>query len=251
MEWKFIPKKAPWFGGFWERLIALTKNCLKKVLGRTHITLATLQTMVVEIEAVLNDRPLTYISEDSQDSQPLTPSHLLYGRRITRLPYEHVADIHDISDISKRARTLAHLLEHFRNRWKREYLTSLREFHKASGNNLQQIKVGDVVLIHNDGPRVQWKLAVVENLHEGADGLIRAADLHTSSGKTNRPIVPLEVTADEREPVKDTVVTEHDKIDDPIDRPPKRISATKAARQISEWTKIIHAPPPPPEDVEN
>ena len=96
--------------------------------------------MVVEIEAVLNDRPLTYISEDSQDPEPLTPSHLLYGRRITRLPYEHITDVHDTdygdtSDISKRTRTLAHLLEHFRNRWKCEYLTSLREFHKASGHN--------------------------------------------------------------------------------------------------------------------
>ena len=54
VEWKFIPNKAPWFGGFWARVITLTKNCLKKILGRTHITLATLQTMVVEIEAVLN-----------------------------------------------------------------------------------------------------------------------------------------------------------------------------------------------------
>ena len=256
VEWKFIPKKAPWFGDFWERLIALTKNCLKKVLGRTHITLATLQTMVVEIEAVLNDRPLTYISEDSQDPEPLTPSHLLYGRRITRLPYEHVTDVYDTdygdtSDISKRARTLTHLLEHFRNRWKREYLTLLREFHKASGHNSQRIKVGDVVLIHDDGPRMQWKLAVVENLREGGDGLIRAADLRSSNGKTNRPIVrlyPLEVTADDREPVKDTVVTEHDKTNDPVDRPLKRIAATRAARQISEWTKTIRTPP---EDVEN
>ena len=255
VEWKFIPKKAPWFGGFWERLIALIKNCLKKVLGRTHITLATLQTMVVEIEAVLNDTPLTYISEDSQDPEPLTPAHLLYGRRITRLPYEQVTDVHDTdygdtSDISKRARTLTHLLEHFRNRWKREYLTSLCEFHKASGHNSQRIKVGDVVLIHDDGPRMQWKLAVVENLREGGDGLIRAADLRTSSGKTNKPIVrlyPLEVTADDREPVKDTVMTEH-KTNDLVDRPPKRIAATRAARQISEWTKTIRAPP---EDVEN
>ena len=68
--------------------------------------------------------------------------------------------------------------------------------------------MGDVVLIHDDGPRMQWKLPVVENLHEGGDGLIHAADLRTSSGKTNRPIIrlyPLEVTADDREPVKDTV----------------------------------------------
>ena len=56
-EWKFIPKRAPWFGGFWERLIGLTKSTLKKILGRAHATLESLQTIVVEVEALLNDRP--------------------------------------------------------------------------------------------------------------------------------------------------------------------------------------------------
>jgi len=53
--WKFIPKRAPWYGGFWERLIGLTNMTLKKVLGRTFISLTGLQTIFTEIEAVLND----------------------------------------------------------------------------------------------------------------------------------------------------------------------------------------------------
>ena len=115
VQWKFIPKKAPWFGGFWERLIGLTKNCLKKVLGRAHISLTTLETMVTEIEAILNDRPLTYLSDNTQDPDPLTPSKLLYGRRITRVLHELVTDLDDRDygdtlDISKRARVLAHLI---------------------------------------------------------------------------------------------------------------------------------------------
>ena len=88
VQWQFIPKRAPWFGGFWERLIGLTKTALKKVLGRASVNLVMLQTLVVEIEAILNDRPLTYVSSDVKDQQPLTPSHLLYGRRITALPNE-------------------------------------------------------------------------------------------------------------------------------------------------------------------
>ena len=79
IQWKFIPKHAPWYGGFWERLIGLTKNVLKKVLGRSFITFETLQTLAVEIEGVLNDRPLTYLPTDIDDPHPLTPSHLLYG----------------------------------------------------------------------------------------------------------------------------------------------------------------------------
>jgi len=75
VEWRFIPKRAPWFGGFWERLIGLTKSALKKTLGRTHATLESLQTVIVEIEALLNDCPLTHVSPDIRGQEPITPSH--------------------------------------------------------------------------------------------------------------------------------------------------------------------------------
>lgn len=87
VTWRFIPKRAPWFGGFWERLIGLTKASIKKVLGRSYVSLLDLQTIVVEVEAILNDRPLTYVSSDLCDPEPLTPAHLLYGRRIVSLPH--------------------------------------------------------------------------------------------------------------------------------------------------------------------
>ena len=87
IKWQFIPKRAPWYGGFWERLIGTTKTTIKKVLGRSFISLEALQMLVVEIEAVLNDSPLTYLSADVENSEPLTPSHLLYGQRITTLLY--------------------------------------------------------------------------------------------------------------------------------------------------------------------
>ena len=83
VTWKCIPKKAPWFGGYWERLIGLTKMAIEKTLGRAHINLRTLETIVIDVETILNDRPLTYISDDQADPQPLTPSHLLHGRRLT------------------------------------------------------------------------------------------------------------------------------------------------------------------------
>ena len=67
IDWRFIPKIAPWFGGFWERLISLTKLSLKKILGRTFTTLPILETLITEVEAVLNDRPLTYLSSDVSD----------------------------------------------------------------------------------------------------------------------------------------------------------------------------------------
>ena len=75
--------------------MGLTKQSLRKVLGRAFVTLPVLQTIVVEIEAVLNDRPITYVSTDVRDVEPLTPAHLLCGRRITSLPHEHEENLDD------------------------------------------------------------------------------------------------------------------------------------------------------------
>ena len=81
IEWCFVPKWVLWFGSF----IALTKSALKKVLGQTHATLESLQTIVVEAEAVFNNRPLTHVSSDIINAEPITPFHLLYGRPIVLL----------------------------------------------------------------------------------------------------------------------------------------------------------------------
>ena len=80
IDWQFI-------GGWWERLIGLTKTALNKIVGRAYLILETLQTVVTEIETIMNDRPLTYVSPNLDDPEPLTLAHLLYGRRIMTLPY--------------------------------------------------------------------------------------------------------------------------------------------------------------------
>ena len=171
--WQFIPNRAPWHDGFWERLIGLTTTTLKKVLRRTYILLIYLQTIVVEIEAILNDRPLTYMSTDLNDAEPLCPSHLLYGRRIVSLPYP--LDREDPKDpdylatpIRRMVNRQTQLIQHFHTSWKQEYLTALREFHNVIGTYVPQtIKVVDVVLIHDDSSRASWKMAMIKNLIKG------------------------------------------------------------------------------------
>lgn len=119
VEWKFIPKQAPWYGGLWERLIGLTKRTIKKTLGKASITLTELQTLAVEVEAVLNDRPITYVSSDCVDEEPLTPSHLLSRRKITSLPYPMVdddpsdPDYESASDMRQHVTVQANILEFF------------------------------------------------------------------------------------------------------------------------------------------
>ena len=264
VTWRFIPKRAPWYGGFWERLIGLTKSSLKKVLGRTFAKLSTIQTIIVEIEGILNDRPLTYISSDVKDPKPLTPAHLLYGRRIISLPYHSVEedelddpDFEAESAVMKRAKIQALMLKHFWTRWRLEYLTTLREFHKTTGNNIQQVKVGDVVLVHDDTPRVNWKYAVIEGVISGNDGLIRAANIHTSTGKTNRPITklyPLEVTStsefhsviadiDSSDSAKESASpsSQQANAEQPNVRSLRK-AAVRARERVSEWASILRVP---------
>ena len=72
--------------------VGLTKQALKKTLGRSFVTLPVLETTVVEVEATLNDRPLTYVSANVTDVEPLTPAHLLNGRQMTSLPHSNIED---------------------------------------------------------------------------------------------------------------------------------------------------------------
>ena len=83
---------ATWYDGYWERLIELIKAALKRVLCRAHNSLPMLQTLIIEVNDRLNDRTFTYLSEDLKDPEPLTSSYLLYGRRITALPYRSVTN---------------------------------------------------------------------------------------------------------------------------------------------------------------
>ena len=254
IEWLFIAKKAPWYGGFWERLIGLTKSTIKKVLGRAAVNLCTLQTIVVEVEAILNDRPLTYVSSDIKDEEALTPAHLLYGRRITSLPHPLVesGEVSDptyqtSTDFLRRAKRVTLLIQHFWQCWRHEYLTSLREFHKSSGINTESLKAGDVVLIHDDSPRVNWKLALVTSINRDRDGLVRSANLRTANGTTNRTITrlhPLEVHAKETQCCTEDQATT---VETPTPvRRPQRDAARRAIRRIADWAKDICAPP---EDV--
>ena len=159
----------------------------------------------------------------------------------------------DDSEVRIRAKSQALRLKHFESRWRKEYLTSLREFHKSTGNNDQSVRVGDVVLIHSDNPRLLWRMAVIESLIRGKDGLVRAVNLRTSKGKTNRPITklyPLELVDSEKfsdSPVEREVGDPKEIVSE-IPKRPVREAAKKASQKISAWTETLRGPP---EDVVN
>ena len=86
IQWKFIVKRAPWKGGFYERLIGATKNALKKVIGNACLSIRDLQSLLPEVESRINDRPLTYVTGDFEKLEDITPSKILYGHKLGSLP---------------------------------------------------------------------------------------------------------------------------------------------------------------------
>ncbi|XP_064637031.1 uncharacterized protein LOC135493556 [Lineus longissimus] len=265
VDWTFIPKRAPWWGGFYERLVGLVKTTLKKVLGRAFVTLDEMNTFLCEIECVLNNRPLTYVYGDDKDALALTPAHLLHGRLLNTLPHV-IPDSDEIMDptnetratLTKRSTILGEIQRSFWIKWEHEYLTALRERHDRvrTGKLTNTIKPGDVVLVHADmKKRLMWDLAVVESLITGNDGIARAANIRTKNGRTNRPITklyPLEVqNRDNCEQSSEKTVHASDKTRDNIDnsgtlttktvtdnsknRRPTRESAKRTLLKILNW----------------
>ena len=214
----FIPAHSPHWGGVYERMVGLMKSILKKVLGRSLVTLAELCTLIKEIQAVLNDRPHTVINPDVHELQPLTPNHLLFGFNITSLPHpsldseDYDPNFGDTNAISRAQHYRTTLYRHFLQHFHREYLQLLCETHafrnqpRTSATSL--IKDGDVVLVADtDTPRHRWSLGVVSQLLKGSDSLCRAAVVRTTHGHTTRSIIklsPLELMVSKEER-RDTV----------------------------------------------
>ena len=139
IQWRFNIPRAPWWGGVFERLVRFTKRCLRKILGQAKFTYDELLTALVEIEMVLNSRPLTYISADDLE-EPLTPSHLLIGRRLMNFPDHLLAANQEIESDDEDCRLNAHLkylnqsLDSFWRRWRREYLSGGSSYVRGGSN---------------------------------------------------------------------------------------------------------------------
>ena len=245
-EWKFIPARAPWFGAIWERLIGVLKAGLKKVLARALVSIEELLTVVTELEATINDRPLTYASGDKDDLEPITPSMLLYGRRLVTYPHLIDDDVESDPDYTERAGEMrvrldyvTKIFNHLWKRWSSEYLTFLRQ--KVNNNTKSSWpKEGDVVLVHDGGPRLFWKMARVLEPIEGPDGVVRVVKINLAGHITTRPVVnlyPLEESAAQSAPRESgpSVSQEDISVSRPIQRPLRQA----AARSTRGWRACI------------
>ena len=124
-------------GGFWERLVRSVKNCIRKTVGRSILNFEELRTLLIEVEATLNNRPLTYMYDDENGiSYPLTPASLIYGRRISHATNEAHTDVTSTAcALTKRAKYHYNLLNQFNKQWSKEYLLDRYLQHRGASLN--------------------------------------------------------------------------------------------------------------------
>ena len=182
VTWRFIPEAAPWWGGFWERMVGLTKKCMKITLHLCHLTFEELAVTLYELAFHLNLRPLT-----STDDELLTPAHFLFGVTSIRGVISPSGEHADYLARAWRHRRV--VSDHLIRRWTSEYVAMLRSWSVSPrGRPTRLPEVGDVVLVHGEGPRGRWPLARVESLITGPDGCSRAAFIKMRGKSTRRPI---------------------------------------------------------------
>ncbi|XP_073831844.1 uncharacterized protein [Musca autumnalis] len=208
-NWSFIPPYAPHMGGLWEAAVKSMKLHLKKVAANHHFTFEEFTTLLVKIEAILNSRPLSAISENPNELSPLTPGHFLRGAPMIAYPEitSNVPD--DRISLLNRWERLKSLLHIFAQRWKNEYVTELqrRAKWKTTQNN---IKLNDYVIVKDDLlPPTEWRLGRVTKLYHGSDNNVRVVELLTQNGTITRPIVKLCILPMQNTPTHITTSTTH------------------------------------------
>ncbi|XP_043264088.1 uncharacterized protein LOC122404224 [Colletes gigas] len=189
ISWHFIPALSPNFGGLWEAAVRSFKHHIKRVVREELFTFEEFNTLVVEIEGILNSRPLTPLSADPTDPSALTPAHLLIGNSLTSLPEADFSNT-PVNRLSK-WQHIQKVKRDFWNRWYKEYLNQLNVRQKwVKGSH--DLREGSLVVLKDDHlPPLQWHLGRIERMHTGPDGVTRAVTVRTSHGSYRRSVKQL------------------------------------------------------------
>lgn len=189
ITWKFIPARSPHWGGIWEAAVKGAKHHLLRVVGESVLTYEEFSTVLIEIEAIMNSRPLCPLSNDPTDFSPLTPGHFLIGTALNSIPE---ADVSATAENKlKRWQRCQKIRQSFWKRWTVEYLSSLQRRVKWT-DSYENLKVGDLVLLMDElSSPLKWPLARISEVLPGADKKVRAVKVITKDGVFTRSITKL------------------------------------------------------------
>lgn len=188
IEWHFIPPRSPHFNGLSEAGVKAVKSNLKRIINTAPLNFEELTTLCAEVEACVNSRPLTPLSDDPHDNNALTAGHFLIGSQLKSFPEPNIVES---KNLLKRWQLVQNMMRVFWDRWSKEYLNTLQQRVKwqQTKNN---IKVNDLVLLRNDHlPPQSWMLGRIMEIHPGRDGLVRVVSIKTIAGIFKRAITQI------------------------------------------------------------
>ena len=186
IDWIFNPPRVSHFGGVWERQIRTIRKTMNALLRQQTTDDEGLLTLMCEVEAIVNSRPIIRASDDPNDLEALTPNHLLLLKGNPGLPPGVSSPEDNYS--RRRWRQVQYLANIFWKRWSTEYLPLLQERQKWLMPRCK-IKVGDEVLVVDERlPRCSWLLGRVLEVMPDRNGFVRRVRVKTKSSELQRPV---------------------------------------------------------------
>ncbi|XP_053691724.1 uncharacterized protein LOC128740217 [Sabethes cyaneus] len=182
----FIPPRSPSLGGIWEAAVKSMKFHLRRIVGNAMLTETEYRTALIQVEAMLNSRPITAMSEDPQDLQPLTPGHFLVGKPLNAIPEPLLHDVPE--NRQSRWQRVQCLTQQFWKRWQNDYLSTLHNRYRWSDTTANLSRNSIVLLRDENLPPLKWAIGRVVDVHPGTDGLVRVVSVKTSQGVTKRAV---------------------------------------------------------------
>jgi hypothetical protein len=186
IDWKFIPPRSPNFGGLWEAAIKSFKYHYKRIVGNANLTYEELLTITVQIEGVLNSRPLSPLSDNEENFEVLTPAHFLINRSINSIIEPDLTQRRD--NQLKRWQRITKIVQSIWRKWHRNYLSELQQRNKWRFDK-QNVRIGDLVLLVEENvPTNKWPLGRIIDLYYGSDKKVRVVQVKTQGGTFKRAI---------------------------------------------------------------
>lgn len=186
IKWSFNPPYGSHFGGIWERCIRTVRKILQALLREQITDDESLATLLCEVESIMNSRPITIVSSDPNDMEPLTPNHLLLLKSEISLP----PGLFKREDLLSRRRwkQVQYLADVFWRRWSKEYLPLL-QLRQKWVHPKRNLAVGDIVLIAAEtSHRNSWPLGRIIETFPDKRGFVRRVKVRTQSAVYERPV---------------------------------------------------------------
>jgi len=181
ITWHFNPPLTPHWGGVWERLIKDVKRAIKSEMHKKVIKEKLFECILLQVEDIMNSRPLTHLPVSPDDLCPITPNYLIKQHPgyafVGDNPATNNDDLHHLTIRAKKTS------EKLTKRWIKEYLPIITKSDVRRRHN-KGLEVGDYVIYTDPNVKpANWKRGIIINVYKGRDNYARIADVKLLNGE--------------------------------------------------------------------